>query len=299
MSISNKKTYNINQILKESSLPRLETELLLAFLLEKEREFILTHPEIKITPALYKKFKTLAAKRSKNWPIAYLTGQKEFYGLNFKVSPSVLTPRPETEMMVEEIIRAVKNNLNSQRPSFIIDLGAGSGAIIIASAHGIKHLFPAHFKIINLAAVDISASALKIAKQNTRKHQLDKKIKFYQGNLLTPLRLERQNLIGRELIIAANLPYLTPTQIKKSPSISREPKIALDGGNDGLRYYRELFKQLVKLDLSGISCQVLCEIDPTQSRGISQLAQRLFPGAKLKITKDLARKNRLLKISRN
>jgi release factor glutamine methyltransferase len=291
MSIISKKIYNISLIFKESPLSRLDTELLLAFVLHKNREFILTHPETIITPALYKKFQALKAKRLKDWPIAYLIGSKEFYGLDFKVTPAVLMPRPETEMMVEEII-------GQPAASHIIDLGTGSGAIIIAASSEIRRLFPVQFKKIKLSAVDISKSALNIARQNAKAHRLNTKIKFHHGSLLTPLKLETKKIAGESLTIAANLPYLTPTQIKRSPSISREPRLALDGGKDGLKYYRELFKELsILTKKQTIHFRLLCEIDPSQARPINTLAKKILPKAKTVIRQDLAKKNRLAIIS--
>lgn len=291
-----KKIYNISLIFKESPLSRLDTELLLAFLLHKTREFILTHPETRITPALYKKFQALKAKRLKDWPIAYLIGSKEFYGLDLKVAPAVLMPRPETEMMVDEMIGLVKD---LPRPPHLIDLGTGSGAIIIATGSEIRRLFPLRFKNIKLSAVDISTPALKMARQNAAIHELNSKIKFYHGNLLEPLKLETRKLAGQSLIIAANLPYLTPAQIKKSPSIRREPRLALDGGKDGLKYYKELFKELSDLNKKqNFPFRLLCEIDPSQSRKIRSLAAKILPEATVEIKKDLARRQRLAIISR-
>jgi release factor glutamine methyltransferase len=296
MSISTKNT-NFTQILQTSSLSRPETEILLAFLLKRNREFILTHPETAISATLYKKFRTLEAKRLKNWPIAYLTGHKEFYGLDFKVSPSVLVPRPETEMMVDEMIDIVKKCLTDQYQPLIIDIGTGSGAIIVSVASEIRRLFPAFFKKIGFSAVDISASALNITQQNAKKHKLNHKIKFYYGNLLLPLKLNQQKLIGRKLIIAANLPYLTKAQIAKSSSIQREPKLALDGGLGGLKYYQELFKQLAEINLSGIIGYILCEINADQKLGIKKLCKRYFPQATLGINCDLSGQDRLVKIT--
>jgi len=298
MSIISKKIYTLNLIFKESSLPRLDTELLIVFLLHKDREFILTHPATKISSTIYKKFKTLEAKRLKNWPIAYLIGRKEFYGLDFKVTPAVLTPRPETEMMVEEIIQLVKDYDQDGQPSHIIDLGTGSGAIIVSAASEIRRLFPLRFTNIKLSAVDISASALNIARQNAKTHGLSAKIKFYHGNLLAPLKLSAKRLTGQSLIIAANLPYLTPGQIKKSVSIRREPRLALNGGSDGLKYYRELFLALADLNKEQkFSLKILCEIDPSQDRKIRFLAAKMLPKAKVEIKKDLAKQQRLAVIS--
>jgi len=302
MSIYNKKIYNFSQIIKESSLPRLETEILISFLLRKNREFLMTHPETIISPEIYKKFKTLEAKRLKDWPIAYLIGHKEFYGLDFKVTPVVLIPRPETEIIVDEIVETIKDEVNHTNRFnsvlHIVDLGTGSGAIITAVSSEIKRIFPAQFKNIKLSAVDISASALNIAKQNAKIHKLDSKINFYRGNLLAPLKLGGKRLAGQSLLIAANLPYLTPTQIKKSPSIRREPRLALNGGSNGLKYYRELFLALADLSKEqNFSFKVLCEIDPSQSQKIRFLAAKILPKAKVEIKQDLAKLQRLAVIS--
>ncbi|MFA6995116.1 MAG: peptide chain release factor N(5)-glutamine methyltransferase [Patescibacteria group bacterium] len=291
MSIFKKKIYNISLIFKESSLPRLEAEILVSFLLNKTREFVLTHPETKITPGLYKKFKSLEIKRLNNWPIAYLTGQKEFYGLNFIVGSTVLIPRPETEMMVDKIIEHIKTTLNVKQTPYIIDIGTGSGAIIISVAQELKRLFPPLFKNTKFAATDISYTALNTAKKNAKNYKLGNKIKFYRGNLLDPLKLNHKKIKNYRLFITANLPYLTPKQIKESPSISREPRLALNGGSDGLKYYRELFKNLKTLHLPAY---VLCEIDSKQSSKIKTAAKKIFLKTELKIYKDLTKKNRLL-----
>lgn len=272
---------NLLQILKNSSLPQKETESLLAFLLNKNREFLIAHPEIKISPVQCKKLRELEKKRLAGWSIAVLIGQKEFYSLNFKVDKNVLVPRPETEMIVDEIL---KTNIVSP---LIIDLGTGSGAIIIALAKNLK-LDKAQF-----LAVDISSPALKIARQNAKLHKLNKKIKFYYGNLLLPIL---KLLPGQNLIIAANLPYLTKKQIIASPSIKREPKLALDGGTDGLKYYQALFEQLKTIKYK--SLELFIEIDPSQTSKIKTLAKKYFPPHILEIKKDLAGRNRLLIIKK-
>jgi len=146
-----------------------------------------------------------------------------------------------------------------------------------------------------LFAVDISKSALAVAKKNAKLHKVDKKIKFFHGNLLKPIiRNRKSHIANRKLIILANLPYLTPFQIKSSLTIKYEPKKALDGGRDGLKHYKKLFGQvkwLVKLKAAPIS--LFCEIDPGQAGKIKKLAQSELAGAKIKIKKDLAGLNRL------
>lgn len=281
---------DLRDIYKASSLPPLEIEMLLAHLLKKSREFLLTHPEVKINQAVYKSFKALESKRLQHWPIAYLIGAKEFYGFDFIVSPTVLTPRPETEKIVEDMVRIAAES--SLKP-LIIDIGTGSGAIIISVAKELKRLAPEAYRRAEFLAADISKKALNIACQNAYKHKLAKKIGFLKGNLLTPLKLDKRELSGYELIIAANLPYLTKAQIRKSPSISREPLLALDGGPDGLKYYRQLFKQLAGLKNVG-NIRIICEIDDSQARKIRELTNRYFPRVASKIIRDLSGKRRFL-----
>ena len=294
---------NAGSVIRDSSLPHREAEILSAFVLNKSREYILTHPEAPLSLTQFKKFRALELRRLKNWPIAYLTGHKEFYSRDFLVSPAVLTPRPETEMMIDEIIqlsRAFYNKFEGfsaryQAP-LIIDLGTGSGAIIITAVSEIKRHFPVIFKKTGFAAVDISASALQIAKKNAARHKLRSRIKFYRGNLLTPLKLTARGLAGRQVIIAANLPYLTRAQIKAAPSISREPKVAIDGGKDGLKYYEQLFRQVATLGTLS-SAYLLCEIDPAQPAKLRRLLKKFLPDATIEFARDLAGHYRLAKIS--
>jgi len=312
----------IKELFNNSSLPQLELRILLAFLLKKSPEFILSHPETKISVFIYKKFKILEKKRLENWPIAYLTGEKEFYNLNLKITPAVLTPRPETELIIDEIIEnitnyskndsenSLKNNSkNNSEKDFnfknilIIDLGTGSGAIIISLAYELRNHFPLIFKNTKFTAVDISATALKIAKQNAKKYQLSNKIKFYLGNLLDPFTknalITSNKHTGNEIIISANLPYLNPSQIKKSPSISKEPRLALDGGKDGLKYYRKLFISLQDLQNKYLAINnkfklwLYCEIDPGQAIKTKNLALKYLPQAKQSFRRDLSGRNRL------
>jgi len=278
----------VADIFSKSALPRLETEILVSFLLKKEREFLLTHPETRVTAAVFKSFRALAKKRLQNWPIAYLTGHKEFYGRDFKVSPAVLVPRPETELMVEEVLAAAQAGAD-----LIVDVGTGSGAIIVSVADELRRLAPTRYENIDFAAVDISPAALKIAKANAKRYSLP--IRFYQGDLLAPLKLNMKKPLGH-LVIAANLPYLTPAQTKGSPSIKREPRLALDGGADGLKYYKKLFQQILEAELTTADISIFCEINPGQRNAGMKLAKKYFPAAKIEAKKDLAKKYRLLKI---
>ena len=281
---------SLSEINSKLLIERKEAEILISFLLNKTRETVLIHPEIKINISLYKKFNRLQNKRLENHPIAYLTGQKEFYGLNFKVNKSVLVPRPETEMMVDKIIEETSQHLKDK--PLLIDIGTGSGAIIISLAAELKKEYPDIYKNLQFIASDISRDALQIAKTNSKNLLGTKKIKFYRGNLLEPVKKIVKN---RNIIIAANLPYLSPAQVKESPSISREPRLALIAGSDGLKYYRLLFKQLQNSNYKSLI--LFCEIDPSQTKSITSLAKIFFPCANLKIIKDLSERDRFLKIT--
>ena len=293
----------IIDIFKQSQLPRLETEILLAHLLKKEREFLLIHPETKIPAAIYKKYQALQAKRLTGWSIAVLISAKEFYGLNFFVDKHVLVPRPETEMIVEEIQKIIVTlptkylKLNSS----IIDLGTGSGAIIISLAKELRQ--EVKRLSISFKAVDISPLALKVAEKNARWHKQTRNIKFLLGNLLEPLinKNDYSSLIKDNLFIAANLPYLTATQIKQAPSIKREPRLALLAGRDGLKYYRVLFKQLAVLQKNNPEnhrlIHILCEIDPGQVKNLKILQKNILPQASIALRKDLSGQARLALIT--
>ena len=262
--------------------PRLEADVLLFFVLQKSRAWVLSRPEFKLTRFQIFRIRNLARQRIKGKSLALLTGEKEFYGLRFKVNKHVLVPRPETEMMVD-VIR--KQKIENRKQTIFVDVGTGSGCIIISLAKKFKKL---QYPIPNIKylAVDNSKKALRVAKQNAILHGLENKIKFLHGNLLSPLI--KSNLITNyqsPITILANLPYLTPEQLKHSPTVQFEPKNALVGGSDGLKYYRELFEQLKSLKNKKIT--VLCEIDDSQADAISELIKEKLPEYKFQIKKDL------------
>ncbi len=272
------------------NLPHLEAEILLSEILKKPREFVLAHAEKKLTAGQTAKFKSQISRRLAYEPTAYLTGHKEFYGLNFKVNKNVLIPRPETELIVEETLKLTAHGA----PKALIDVGTGSGCVIIALTK--------HNAGCKLLATDISAKALAVAKQNAKTHNVHKKIKFLRGNLLSPLiRDSSFKISDSELIITANLPYLDKNWknlLKSSDSagLKYEPKIALDGGQDGLDLYRKLATQIKHLS-GAANIILLCEIGHLQAEAI----KKIFSFAKnCQIKKDLSGLNRLviIKISK-
>ncbi|MCU0680336.1 MAG: peptide chain release factor N(5)-glutamine methyltransferase [Planctomycetes bacterium] len=293
--------------------PQLEAEILISSLLKKDRSFIFAHPELSLKQNFIKQLKSFTKKRMANYPLAYLLGQKEFYGLNFKVNKNVLVPRPETELFIDHLLS--KKQLHNN--SLFIDLGTGSGCISISLAKNINGQDNAFI------AGDISSAALKTALKNAKQNKVFNKIKFFKSDLLTKIfsfldekyfnnkrkftakpRLSETKTKSKSanykkienLIITANLPYLTPQQIKNSPSISQEPYLALEAGSDGLHYYQKLFKQLATWDKLSyfIKTIVMIEINPKQKNIAKNLIKKSFPQAKIEIKKDLAKKERLI-----
>lgn len=301
--------YTILQLLKETSnqIDKLDAELIIAHVVDKPREFVVAHPEMKIKRLKDQKIKRLIAKRKAGVPLAYLTGHKEFYGLNFLVNKHTLVPRPETELIVELatnkidgffplVVGSQRGVVSNQNKNLIlIDVGTGSGCIPIA----IKKTMEQYSNgTITVLATDISKQALKIAYKNAKKHKVN--IKFLHGNLLQPVikKIAIGQFNNRTMIITANLPYLTNKQYKSEPSIQHEPKSALVANNNGLALYEQLFTQ-IKLLITYYLLPVTCylEFDPSQSQTITKLTQKYLPQAKIQIKKDLAGLDRLIIIN--
>ena len=256
--------YQIFQAKKLKQYP-LEAELLLAHALGCNRAFILAHPEYEITlkKAIY--FRKLVKARLAGWSSAVLLGAKDFYGLELKVNKDVLVPRPETEILVDLILAYAK----SKPEALIMDIGTGSGAIVTSLSQNLKdsrYLF---------YASDKSSKALLVAKTNAKKYQAP--ISFLKGDLLKPYLPIIKRIKPKDVIIAANLPYLKPEELKE-PSIKKEPKSALLSGSDGLWHYKRLFNQLNCLKDSKIF--LVCEINPQQALQIEKLAEASFSKAK-------------------
>ena len=259
----------------------LDAEVLLSNVLKKPKEFLYTYPEKELTNQQTEKFKKLISRRAKFEPIAYLTNQKEFYGLNFYVDKCVLIPRPETELLVEEVLSQIYKLQTKSYKITIADIGTGSGCIAITLA---KHLPKA-----TIYAADISKTALTLAKKNAKKHQV--KIKFYQGDLIKPLKNKKIDLI------VANLPYLDDNYknlLKSSNKMSLkfEPKMALRGGKFGLDVYQRLFIQINQL--KNKPKLIIGEIPHCYLNQTKKLTKKYFLKKEIIIKKDLAGLNRIL-----
>jgi release factor glutamine methyltransferase len=274
----------------QNKLPRLELELIIAHGINKLREFVFTHPDYKLTDQKYDRIKGLIRRREKGEPIAYLTGHKEFFGLDFIVNKNVLIPRPETEMMVELAVERITHGSQQNSKKMIIDIGTGSGCVLISLIKELQKIPAFNIELSRFVAIDISKRALNIAQKNAKMHSVNRLIKFELGDLLEPI-LNNSKIKNQKskIYILANLPYLTPSQIQNSPSIRHEPKLALEAGSDGLKYYKKLFKQINKIALNN-KITVFCEIDETQADNFLMLAKASFADTKynFELKKDFA-----------
>lgn len=216
--------------------PRLEADLLLAFVLGLPRVKLYSEWDRPLNPDEVQRYREIIIKRIQGWPLAYLTGKKSFLSWEFIVNPAVLIPRPETEELVDAVVTAVKGRKQLSG----VDVGTGSGVIAIALA---KLLPDSYWQ-----AVDISAAALEVAQTNANNLEVADRIRFVQGDLLQPLLGTDQQFD----LIVSNPPYIPSSQIAGlQPEIGKEPVLALDGGPDGLEFYRRLLPQVDQLLVEG------------------------------------------------
>ena len=248
MKISDALKWGHETLLLTSDSARLDAEVLLAHVLKKSTTFLLSHDEHKICSIKLWQYKRLIHKRKKGIPVAYLTGHKEFFFLDFEVNRHVMVPRPDTEILVESVIEYIRlinkttegaihksrrRGLRSSPSVVLLDIGTGSGCIPISVCKNVKNL--------KAIATDVCKKALRVAKKNIKKHKLQSRITLIKSDLLEKVPLE---LFGdREVIVTANLPYI-PAQFQVSPELKYEPSISLYGGEDGMDVYKRLVDQL-------------------------------------------------------
>lgn len=280
----------IKKILKKySGQTLLDAEIILANIIKQDKIFILSHPEKEISWWQNFIFQRQLKKLIAGWPVSYLVGRKDFFGLEFLINKYTLIPRPDTETMVAKVLEILNN---ATEKHILIDLGTGSGCIPVAVGANLKQ------QIINkqltIYASDISNGALKIARKNSQRFQI--KIIFKRGDLLTPWK----KLISHtdNIIVTANLPYLTKKQFADEPSIQHEPYTALvSDENTGLNIYKKLLLQIT--EYPNKKWVILLEIDPTQVKEIASLLKNILPAGKIEIKKDLAGRDRLVIVNIN
>jgi release factor glutamine methyltransferase len=253
----------------------LEGEILLRHVLGINRARLFSHLEEEISSGQSADLKRTLERRIRGEPTAYITGHREFFGLDFTVDSSVLIPRPESELLVDKAIELARIRGIPQ----IADIGTGSGAIAISLA--------ANLPEVTVYATEISERALKVAALNCQKHSVADRVLLLCGNLLEPLP-------GPVDLIVANLPYVRASDIPARGPLSFEPLLALDGGKDGLDRIRSLCLQAGK-KLRGEGC-LLLEIGEGQTELVTGLLHGLFPAAVIESYRDLAGKERVVSL---
>jgi release factor glutamine methyltransferase len=262
-----------------------EAEVLLGHTLELGRADIYSRPERIITAGELVLLESVAGRRLKREPSAYILRHKEFFGLDIYVDPRVLIPRPETEVLVEAAIEFARSYVEADKRAItIIDVGTGSGAIAIALA--------VHIPGSLVYAADISTAALEVAAENIGRHNLGARAVPVQSDLLMQINTEAD-------IIAANLPYIPRGGMRLlQPEIANyEPGLALDGGPGGTETIARLLGQLPgKIKPGGA---VFLEIGEGQEDGIMPVIARCLPGSRVTLIKDLSGIHRVIKIAAN
>lgn len=225
------------EILKKAGVadPRREAASLLAFTLDKPNTFLIAHPEYELTDDESKRFASFVARREKREPYQYITGRQEFYGLEFEVTPDVLIPRPETEILVEEAIRELNklNQLNKPNELRFCEIGVGSGCISVSILKNVP--------TATAVATDISAEAIAVARRNAEKHGVLNRLEFLHGDLFA-------DMTEKFDMIVSNPPYIPDRDLEGLQLEVRdhEPHSALFAGNDGMRVVRDVVKEAPK-----------------------------------------------------
>ncbi len=261
---------------KISELPGIETYVLAGEVLHRPKSWMISHPEALLTTNEISQLDDLRSRVLKGEPLPYVIGHWEFFGLDFLVTPSVLIPRPETELLVEQALKGLDQRNDT---AWIADVGTGSGCIAVSLAK--------HHKNARIIATDRSWQALKIAAANANRHGVDSNITLIQTDLLQPFR----NCFD---LVCANLPYIPTAQLGGLSVSQHEPLSALDGGTDGLFW----IKNLLRLSQQVIRPRgrILLEIESDQGNSAMNWINELLPFTEAVLLKDLAGKDRLISI---
>lgn len=264
--------------LSHSSSPTLDARLLLEFVLEKSHTYLIAHGEMALTVDQETHYRQLIHLAAQHEPVPYLTGQAPFLGRLFLVNSAVLIPRPETEQLVECAIEWAA----SREQLKVVEIGTGSGIIAVSLALALPHT--------DIEAVDISEAALAVARQNAKRFQVTKQIRFQPGNLLEPID-------GPIDLIVANLPYITDAEWTGLADgvKSYEPTSALRGGRNGLDFIDPLLGQ-AKEQLAPEGA-VFLEIGWKQGPAVITLAEAHFPDKQVNLLVDFAGNDRIISIT--
>lgn len=264
---------------------RLDAQLLLGFVLNIERPLLYAYPEREVTAEQAEHYRALIERRAQSEPVDYLIGHSEFYGLDFLVDRRVLIPRPETELLVETALAAIRGRLAGGSVPIVADIGTGSGAIPIALA-------VQEPRLPYLYATDISPDALAVARLNSQRHHVEERIRFLQGDLFAPLPEPVD-------IVTANLPYVGTGELDVlTPDVyAYEPHLALFSGSHGLDLLERFFVEAQRPGTLNAHAVLLLEIGYQQREPLTQLLHALWPQASLTFQKDYAGWDRLLQVT--
>jgi release factor glutamine methyltransferase len=253
----------------------LEGEILLRHVLGIDRSHLYSELDVDLSPGQERALNQLLERRRSGEPSAYVTGHREFYGLDFNVDNNVLIPRPESELLVEKALE-----LTRSRPvSAIADIGTGCGAIAISLAVNLPG--------VSVYATDLSPAALEVARTNCLRHGVAERVVLLRGNLLEPLRKPVD-------LIIANLPYVREADLPAGGPLSFEPVLALNGGKDGLDRITILCSQARgKLDREG---SLLLETGLGQAEHVAAVLRGVFPAGVIDIHRDIAGIERVVRL---
>jgi release factor glutamine methyltransferase len=276
--------------------PKTIARVLLAQVLGKPKEWLIAHDDVELDSESRMTYDALLTRVIAHEPMAYVLGHREFYGLDFFVDRRVLIPRPETEMLVELALEEMRGwgneGIGRTTPHpfiplspHLLDIGTGSGAVPIAVASKLPHA--------SIVASDVSADALAVAKINAERNKVAHQISFVQSDLL-------EGIDELPRVLTANLPYVTTDEIEGlQPEIQdHEPRVALDGGMDGLDLVRKLLIQIAaRINASRASAHLqaaFLEFGASQGTTVLKAAQEILPFAQSEIKQDLAKLDRVL-----
>ena len=269
---------SVERLRAVSETPALDADLLLCAALGVERAWLLAHLDDTMPDEAGARFAGWLERAAAGEPIAYILGVRGFYDREFTVTPAVLIPRPETELLLEQALAWAKTH----PLRLAADIGTGSGALAVT--------FAAHVPSAQVVAVDISPAALEIARANTVRHGLSDRITFLHGDLLAPL-LERG--LSPNLIMA-NLPYIPSGDLSALAVTKHEPVLALDGGADGLDLVRRLLAQSAEICAPG--ALLLLEIGAGQGEAALAAVRAIWPAAEAAVLPDYAGHDRIVRV---
>ena len=291
-----------------SETARLDAEVLLADILRTERTRLIASPEVQVDAGASERFAAALDRRASGEPVAYIRGIKEFFGLAFAVDARALIPRPETERLVEagreEVMdrlaalarqRGIDPRATADGPIRIADIGTGSGAVAVALAVVLRRLMVIVGTDVTILATDDSPEALELARENAVGHAAAEGMRFVEADLLPPVLPDNGTPLD---IVLANLPYVRTDAIDGLPiAASFEPRVALDGGSDGLAIIRRLLALLP--DVLAPDGVALLEIGADQGSAAPALVATELPGWTASVEADLAGLPRILRVERD